>query len=176
MKPHKRERLLLILALGSIGVLAADKLIFTPLGKLWSDRSDRILSLQSSVDRGEHLLDRESGILNRWQSMQQSALPQDASAAEEAVLKAAIRWERISGVSLTSFNPQWIEEKDFQNYVCPASVNGDLQSMMRFLFELETDALPIRAEKIELTSIDDSGNKLRLILRFSALSFKENSE
>ena len=174
MNPQNRERLLLIVALSTVGILAADKLVIGPLTSLWKERSTRITELQQSIERGTSLLDRETTITRRWDDMQRSALSKNASSAEEAVIKAADEWGNESGITFTSFKPQWIAyDEGYQTYDCRANATGDLESIARFIFELETDTLPVRAEEIEVTSRDDSGDNLTLALRFSGLQFKE---
>lgn len=176
MNPQKRERLLLIVALSAVGILGADKLILGPLGALWTERSTRITELQQSIERGKNLLDREQTITRRWTDMQRTALSQTASSAEDAVIKGANDWSNKSGITFTSFKPQWIEYDDgYRTYDCRANATGDLESITRFIFELETAPLPIRAEEIEITSRDDSGNNLSLALRFSGLQFKKEN-
>ena len=173
MNPQNRERILLIVALSAVGIFAVDKLVLGPLGSLWSERSTRITELQQSVERGKSLLDRESTLTRRWSDMQRTSLPKNASSAEEAVITAANQWGNDSGITFTSFKPQWIQyDEDYQTYDCRANATGDLEAISRFVFELETASLPIRAEEIEVTSRDDSGNNLTLALRFSGLQFK----
>ena len=63
-------------------------------------------------------------------------------------------------------------DDDYKTYDCRANASGDLESISRFIFELETDSLPVRAEEIEVTSRDDSGDNLSLAIRFSGLQFQ----
>ena len=173
MATQNRERMLLLAALAAVGILAADKLILGPLGNLWSESAARIASLEQSIERGKNLLDRESIITNRWQDMQHTALAADDSLAEDAVLKAANRWSNESDITFKSFKPQWIDyDEDYRTYDCRAFADGDLYAIAKFVFNLETDPLAVRAEEIELTSRDDSGDSLTLAIRFSGLQFK----
>ncbi len=177
MAAQNRERLLVIGALAAVGILAGDQLILGPLSNLWSERSARITTLSQSIERGQTLLDRETTITRRWSEMQRDALEKDASKAEDAVLKAANQWSNDSGITFTSFKPQWIEYDDsYQTYDCRASATGDLESIARFVFDLETASLAIRAEEIEVTSRDDSGDNLNLAIRFSGLQFKQSEQ
>lgn len=177
MATQNRERLLLIVALSAVGILAADKLVLGPLTSLWTERSDRITALQQSIERGKNLLDRETTITRRWEDMQRTGLADNASVAEDSILKAANRWSNDSGIAFTSFKPQWIEyDEDYQTYDCRANATGDLTSIAKFIFNLETDALPVRAEEIEVSSRDDSGDNLNLAIRFSGLQFKETNQ
>ena len=177
MNPQNRERLLLIVALSAVGIFVVDKMILGPLGNLWSERSTRITELQQSIERGKNLLDRETTITRRWSDMQRTSLSKNSSSAEETVITAANQWGDDSGITFTSFKPQWIlYDEDYQTYDCRANATGDLESISRFVFALETASLPVRAEEIEITSRDDSGNNLTLALRFSGLQFKGDNQ
>ena len=177
MATQNRERLLLITALAAVSILATDRLILVPLGNLWAERSARIATLQQSIERGKSLLDRETTITRRWEEMQRTALVADDSSAEDAVLKAANRWSNDSDVTFKSFKPQWVDDDDgYRTYDCRALAEGDLPSIARFVFHLETDPLAVRAEEIEVTSRDDSGNNLTLAIRFSGLQFQPSDE
>ncbi|MCS1406883.1 MAG: hypothetical protein M2R45_00038 [Verrucomicrobia subdivision 3 bacterium] len=174
MNPQNREKLLLIIALSAGGILAADRLILGPLDSLWSERSTQIAELRQAIDQGRNLLDRETTITRRWQDMQRTALSKSASSAEDTVVKAANRWSNDSRITFTSFKPQWINYDDnYKIYDCRASATGDLEAICRFIYELEVDPLPIRAEEIEVSSRDDAGGKLTLALRFSGLQLTE---
>lgn len=177
MNPENRKRLLVLLALGSFGILLADRWIVRPLGKLWAERSERIQSLQQSIARGQSLLEREDSLLRRWEEMRQGALPQDASDAEEKVEQATHRWIHESGVTLSRIQPQWNSHKElYRTYDCQADAEGNLESVFRFLYELETDPLPLHAENVKIDSSGDKGEELKLSLRFSGLQWIEENQ
>ena len=177
MNPENRKRLLVFLALGAVGVLLADRWIARPLGKLWSERSERIQSLRQSIARGQSLLEREDSLARRWEDMRQSALPKDASAAEEKVEQATHRWINESGVTLSRIQPQWNPREElYRTYDCQADAEGNLESVFRFLYELETDPLPLYIEKVTIGSSEDKGEELKLSLRFSGLQWIEENQ
>lgn len=177
MNPENRKRLLVFLALGSFGILLADRWIARPLGKLWAERSERIQSLRQSIARGQSLLEREDSLVRRWEEMRQSALPKDASDAEEKVEQATHRWIHESGVTLSRIQPQWKSREElYRTYDCQAHAEGNLAALSRFLYELETDTLPLRTEKVTIDSSDDKGKDLKLSLRFSGLQWIEENQ
>lgn len=176
MNPQNRKRLLVFLALGAIGILLADQWIVRPLGKLWAERSEKIQTLRQSIARGRSILEREDALIHRWEDMRQSALPQDDSNAEGKVEQAVHRWINESGVTL-SWKPQWRQHDDlYRTYDCQSNAEGNLASIFRFLYELETDPLPFHTEEFTIVSSDDKGEKLKLSLRFSGFQWIEENQ
>lgn len=177
MNPQNRKRLLVFLALGAFGILLADRWIIQPLSDLWAKRSERIQSLRQSITRGQSLLEREDVLARRWEDMRQSALPKDASDAEEKVEQATHRWINESGVTLSRIQPQWNPREElYRTYNCEANAEGNLESVFRFLYELETDSLPLYIEEVTIGSSDDKGEQLKLSLRFSGLQWIEENQ
>jgi len=59
MNPAQRQRLLMIVTMAAVGLYLADLIVFTPLGRLWSERSARITTLRRQVSEGRALIQRE---------------------------------------------------------------------------------------------------------------------
>jgi len=66
MDSKRRETLLIIAAVACVALLAGDRLVLTPLGRVWKTRSVRIADLKTSVEKGEILLDRLDDLEKRW--------------------------------------------------------------------------------------------------------------
>lgn len=170
METKQRERNLVIITMVCVGLFAFDKLIFTPLTNLWGERSLKIAALEKSLTKGQFLIDRENSIKNNWKSIVKNGLPDDESAAENLVLKAIYRWSQVSLLNVASFKPQWVKnEEDCVKLECRVAAAGDLGSITRFLYELETDPLPLLVEEIEISSQDDKGEKLMFSVKFSGV-------
>ena len=177
MNPQVRKRLLVFLALGAFGILLADQWIIRPLGNLWAERSERIQTLRQSIARGRSVFEREDALVRRWEEMRQSALPQEDSNAEGKVEQAAHRWINESGATLSWIQPQWSQhDGHYRTYDCQANAEGNLAALFRFLYELETDPLPLHTEEITILSSDDKGEQLKLSLRFSGLQWIEENQ
>jgi len=171
MNPNGRQQLLTIVALICFGALVLDKVVVTPLWGLWEERAERISQLEELLDRGSVLIDREDVLRDRWADMKRDALPTNLSVAEEQVLKSVERWVQQSSLLLSSFNPEWRQndEEQFAVYRCRSVGTGDLESVARFLFELERDPLALKIENLELSARDGQGKTLTLALTFSGL-------
>jgi hypothetical protein len=122
------------------------------------------------VEQGRALLEREHALRERWNTMQQTDLPDDSAGAENEVFKAVGRWGRDGRLTFTALNPQWRTHDDgYATLECRASASGDQAGIARFLYEMETDPLPIRLESCEIIASDKEGRQLNLAVRFSAV-------
>ncbi len=167
---NDRRRLLMIAALGLVGLLALDRLVVAPGLRAWRAQSARLAALREDVNQGTMLADREALLRGRWAEMRDASLPLDPADAEEVVLQAIGRWARGNGVVITDLIPRWRPHPDgHQVLECRASAQGSLVSLARFLHALETDPLPIRLEQFDLAARDDRGQQLTLNARFSGL-------
>jgi hypothetical protein len=170
MNLTKRQQLLAIAAITAVALLAADRLVFSPLVKTWKARSDQLATLKKNVTQGRALFDRDTAIRERWDTMRTNTLPSEVSAAEGRVLNGFDRWSRESRVTITSIRPQWKRAaSDYAALECRVDAAGSLSALTRFLYDLERDPLGLKVESLELTARDDNGEQLTLGLQVSAL-------
>jgi hypothetical protein len=170
MKIDNRQQLLAIVAVGVVALLAADRLVFTPLTKLWKSRSAAIADLRKQVADGASLLGRETVIRSRWEQMKDNTLPSNPSLAEQQMLKAFDNWSRRSRVSITSILPQWKHDADdYMTLQCRVDAAGDLETLSQFIYDIESDPMALKVESVELTSRDNNGQQLTLGMQISGL-------
>jgi Tfp pilus assembly protein PilN len=170
MTSEQRLAWLKIAAAGSVGVLLLLQFVLTPVTQRWKAQNERIALLREQVERGQLLLDRETAIRDRWDSMLRNNLPADPSAAENELIKAIARWVGESRVALTSLTPLWRpHDQGYQTLECRATATGSQSALSRFLYEMETDPMAVRLETAEITARDDKGRQLTLNARFTAL-------
>jgi hypothetical protein len=170
VKIKNRQQLLGIAAVIGVAILVSDKLIITPLINGWKARSERIAELKKSVNQGNLLLLREQAIRNRWDSMRTNTLPDNISAAENEVLQAFERWSQDSRISISSIKPQWKRAgEDYMTLECRADAFGNMQTLTRFLYDVEKDPLALKVDSVEITSRDNDGQQLSLALQVSGL-------
>ena len=177
MNPNQRQQLLALTAMICVGALIGDKLVLTPLMSMWEERSVRILELEDSLNKGQVLVTREDAMTARLAEMKAEALPANSAAAEKLVLDAMDRWARASRISLTSQIPQWREYQDegYRTLEYRIVGVGDLESVSRFLYELERDPLALKIEDITMTARDETGEKITLGVVYSGLLFVEGT-
>jgi hypothetical protein len=76
-------------------------------------------------------------------------------------------------VELTGLRPRWrkASANDASLLECRLDATGPFPAVVRLLGELEKSPLALRVESIELTSRDDSGQRLSLALSVTGLRF-----
>ncbi len=170
MNLNKRQQILAILAITTVGLFVADKLVFTPLTNSWKARTARIVKLKESVRDGTETLKRETALREQWDRMRTNTLSSTKPEAESQMLKAFERWSKAGGVSVSSIRPQWKEaEEDYKTLECRADVSGNLSAIGHFLYQIERDPLGVKVDSLELTARDTEGSQLALVLQVSGL-------
>jgi Tfp pilus assembly protein PilO len=170
VKIDNRQQLLVVITIAAIALLAADRLVYTPLAKLWKNRSERIVELRKQVQNGSVLLQREQVIRNHWEQMRTNMLPNNPSLAEQQILKAVDTWSQQSRVSVTSIMPQWKHDSDdYMTLDCRVDAAGDLEALTEFLYSIEKGPMALKLESVELSARDNTGQQLVLGLQISGL-------
>jgi hypothetical protein len=167
---NQRQRLLAILAISGLGLLISDWFVFTPLTHLWQARSKQVADLRQEITQGSSLLQREQLIRRRWNEMRTNTLTNNASLAEQQMLKAVDTWSQQSRVSVTSITPQWKHDEDeYMTLECRVDATGDMETLARFLYAVEKGPMALKVISAELSSHDTSGQQLSLALEVSGL-------
>jgi Tfp pilus assembly protein PilO len=170
MRIDNRQQLLVVVAIAVVALFAADKLVLTPLGHLWTARSKRITELRREIAQGSSLLQREQAIRRHWEEMRTNTLPNNPSLAEQQILKAFDTWSGQSRVSITSITPQWKHDADdYMTLECRVDAAGDLETLTQFLHAVEKGPMALKVESAELSTHDNTGQQLTLALQVSGL-------
>ena len=170
MNLTKRQQTLAIFAIVLVGLYVADKLVFTPVTRSWKARSERISELKEQVRDGNETLKRETTLREQWDRMRRNTLVNVKSEAESQMLKAFERWSKDGGVSVSSIRPQWKEAEDaYKTLECRADVGGSLSAIAHFLYLVERDPLGVKVDSLELTSRNNEGSQLSLVVQVSGL-------
>ena len=182
MRGKTRQQLLTIAAVAIVALLLGDKLILSPLASKWKTNAADIKSLRDQVSQGETLIEREESLRSKWDAMRNDSLAtsersddQAESIAQDDVLTAVYNWTDASDIQLTSYKTQWKREprKNYALLEAQAGAYGSVEEIARFVYELESDDLPIKIDELELTSRDDTGDQIAVSLRLSALRLTE---
>jgi len=175
MKIRSRQQWLMVIAAVGLVLLAADRAVLTPLTRLWKARSERIVRLRQQIERGASLLQREQSIRRQWDQMRRHSLPNSSSLAEQQLLRAFDAWARDSRATITVITPQWKEEDDHKSLECRVDASGSLETLCRFLYNIEKDPMALKLDRVELTAHDDNGEQLTLGLQISGLALNPSS-
>src|SRR5947207_5304186 len=165
-----RQQLLAAAAIAVVVLFAADKLLLGPLTASWKQRATRLAELRHQVAAGSNMIKREQALRSTWERMSTNTLPNNPSLAEQQVLKAFDRWSQESRISVTSISPQWKHDSDdFITLQCRVEASGNLQTVSRFLYDIERDPMPLKLESVEISSRDNDGQQPALGLQVSGL-------
>jgi len=171
MKIQDRQRFLVILTLAVLGLYVGDLVVFEPMVKWWKSRETQIIQLRQQISQGKTLIRREAVTRGEWDRMRTNSLPNDPSQAEQQLLRAFDNWAGNSGVTVNSLTPQWqSDQDDYSTLECRVEASGDLETLSRFLYEIENDPLALQLESVDLTAADDKGQQLNLGLQIGGLA------
>jgi len=170
MKIENRQQFLIVLVAVAAALLIGNSVIYEPLAKWWSARSQKITELRKQVNEGKHLVDREKSVRAQWEQMRTNTLPGNTSLAEQQVLKAFDNWSRESGATITGIMPQWKNDSDdYMTLNCRVEASGNLGTLSQFLYDVEKDPMALKLESVELSARDTTGQQLTLGLQISGL-------
>ena len=90
--------------------------------------------------------------------------------AESRVLDALREWSTAAGLALSSIKPERVSSnRGLQEMIFTVAGKGTLDSVARFLWQIETAALPVKIKDMQLGSSSESGESMSLQLHLSAL-------
>lgn len=169
MQIKNRQQILIFVALGALLFFVGDHLVFTPLVHGWEARTKRIAELKKSIQQGEMLQSREATIRDHWSEMRTNTLSSNPSLAQGEMVKAFERWSQDSRMKVGSIKPQWKNSDEYTTLECRVNATGDIQSLAKFIYDAEKDPLAVKVDSVEITSRDNNGQQLSLVLQVSGL-------
>ncbi len=177
MKIKNRQEFLVMVTIGVVLLAVVVNFILPPIQGWWSDRQRQISDLRDKVKDGNQMIKRDAVIRNHWKDMRENSLPASAPEAEQRFLKAIDNWSRDSGAAITSITPQW--KSDSTNYMtlnCRVETDGDLNSLSKFIYDIEKGPMPLRLDTVELSSHDNNGQVMTLGLDINGLALLQNNQ
>ena len=109
-------------------------------------------------------------LTRRWNDTNERSLTSEMSVAENRIMNSVSDWAGKSGLEVSSLKPRrMFGEKEFKKLEFRLAATGDMESVTRFLFELETDPLSLKLEDLDITARDNEGRDLALTVRFTGL-------
>jgi hypothetical protein len=160
----KREKVVFIVTLGSLALLALDRLAISPLLAAMDSAQWKRDSLQADKKEIETLVAQRRLLSSRWQAMMQTGLKQDPSEAESQVLHAIHDWAQESGpgqgpAKLTRMNINRLGDKTrLPEIAFQVDGSGSLWAVTRLLWHLETADIPIRTTEVQISAKEGSSD------------------
>ena len=175
MNASLRQRRLLLVAGISIGLLALDRFVITPLFAHWQSANAEITTLRRQLQSGQGALAISDRARDRWAELQAASLPAEVAQAEQVLLSHLNLWGEQVGVDVGSIKPQWkrgATSKSYSTLECRIDATGSVLAVSRFLHAIESSPLALRMDSIELTSRDERGQKISAAFVVSGLRLK----
>jgi Tfp pilus assembly protein PilO len=165
----KRERMILIVAIVAVVMLIGDKFIVGPISERREELKARKLELQAELQNAQLLFTRQKLMERKWKMLLSDGLRNDAE-AESKIARALDEWSKQSMLTLSSVKPERIaSDKGLKEVTFVVAGTGTLEAISRFLWQIETESLPIKVMDMQLGSTNETGQNMSLQLRLSAL-------
>lgn len=173
MAVTKRERNLLVITVTAI-ILGVNYFVVVPLLRNWRSAGDRLRTQQQLLAVMEATIDHEKQWQTQYDQLKQS-LGQRAESFQQSsdVGKKILDVAKSSGVQISSSRPMAEEDKGVYR-VLPEQValEATTDSLVRFLFELQTAAGFISVEQLQVTPRTENQSILRCDIQVRALAAK----
>jgi len=107
----------------------------------------------------------------KWKAMLSDGMRSD-SEAESRVARVLDDWSEGARLVLSSVKPERVaSEKGLKEMTFSVVGTGSLEAVARFLWQVETTALPVKVKDMQLSAMSESGDSMSLQLRVSAIYF-----
>jgi Tfp pilus assembly protein PilO len=165
----KRERMILIAAIAAVAMLIGDKFIIGPISKRREEIKTQKLDLQTQLENAQILFSRRKLMERKWKTLLSDGLRNDAE-AESKIARALDEWSKDAMLTLSSVKPERVaSDKGLKEMTFVVAGMGTLESVSRFLWQIETTPMPIKVKDMQIGSTNETGQSMSLQLRLSAL-------
>jgi Tfp pilus assembly protein PilO len=165
----KRERIILIAALASVGLFVAFKFVIDPVQAKRNELESQRQQLMGDLNEAELLITNHGRMQRKWDAMLSDGLRNETE-AESRILDALRQWSASANMALSSIRPERVSsDKGLQEMIFTVAGRGTLESVARFLWQIETATLPVKIKDMQLGSSSESGDSMSLQLHLSAL-------
>jgi hypothetical protein len=168
---NKREKMIAYVTGAAIGLFALD---YVAIGPLMAHRASLVTGIDAATREqniADQVIDRGRVMDRRWNEMVQAGLKTDLSATEAQALHALRDWAQESGLGLTSLKPERTERvKQLNQITIRATAQGNLRSVGRFLYHIQTADIPIRVTDMQIAARKEGTDDLTLQLGVSTVA------
>ncbi len=165
----QRERIILIVTLLCVGLLIVSKFVVDPAQARLDEMEAQRQQLQGDLEEAQMLLGNRGTMQRKWNTLVADGLRNDAE-AESKVLSDLGEWADNAGLSLSSIKPDRVaSDKGLQEMIFTVAGKGTIGAVSRFLWQIETAALPARIRDMQLGSGSESESTMSLQLHLSVL-------
>lgn len=171
----KREKIILIIAIGVIVFSSFSKLILIPYLRMSGALDKEIFQLHNKLTKARRLIPRKYIIEKEFQGIAASHMPQDEGVAgEQQIARILIALEDLSnqaGVRLTDIRPRPAQSLDYYNeYIIEARFEAGINEISRFIYEIQASKELLKIEKLQLNIKSSESSLLEGYLEIHKIS------
>lgn len=165
-----RERTIMIVAVLAVLVLIADRYVLSPVLDEFSAIKQQKETLQATLEQSMATLERGKKLNQRWTQMQQAGLSYDVQKTEGLLLRYLEESSSRSRFLLTSIQPEHstVQEK-FGRIDFTVSGTGSMETITRFLWDVEKAQVPLKIESLQLGANDENARQMSLQVKLSSI-------
>lgn len=173
----KREKLIAIVASIALAIPITDRLAVRPFLAHRESLKQQAAELETQLTSAELTMRRRRALQETWGIMLERGVVSTEGESERMLLTALQRWSQDSGFALATRRPdQVIREGDLRETIIIATGTGNMRSLARFIYLLETSELPVRVRDLQLTARRDGADDLSMQMRVSGIFLREDAD
>ena len=167
---NQRERIISIGAGVVLAAFALDSFFITPLMTQADEAQAGIDAAELEQTEAETQIERGLNAARNWNKISRDTVPDTYGAAEQQLSNLIPLWASAARMNLTSLTPEPGEaEQGFGTLTFRAVGNGNLDSVGRFLYQVELAEVPARVSLVSLSTQTDGTDDLIISLGISTL-------
>jgi Tfp pilus assembly protein PilO len=173
MAVTKRERNLLVITITAV-ILGLNFFVVSPMLRSWRSAGEKLKTQQQELELMEATIAHEKQWLAQYDQLKQS-LGQRAESFQQSsdVGKKILDVAKSSGVQISSSRPMAEEDKGvYRVFPEQLAVEATTDSLVHFLFELQTAAGFMSVEQLQVTPRTENQSILRCDIQVRALAAK----
>lgn len=166
----KREKILLFVTLAVVGLFALDRLVIVPVSAAFSNLEVETAAARTQLNEARTLVNRADRIEQRWGGYHAAGLGDDMNAAQARAQLRLTQWAQTAGLGIETLSTgRVVEGERFDEVSFIVSGTGSLASVERFLWEVRQADFPLRIERSDLASRNESEDALMFSLTLSTI-------
>lgn len=172
-----REHKIMIVAVAAVLILLLNQYAVSPIMEKRAEARRTRRDLEAQVEQSLSALNKRKLLQERWIQMQENGLGSDIQKAESMVYRYIEDASARSGLELGSIQPDRMAtdnrlgEIDFV-----LSGTGSMQSVIRFLWSLETAQIPLKVKSYQLGSKNETAQEMTIQVELSTCYLKEENQ
>src|SRR3982751_312079 len=169
MALSSRERVIVMVTGLAAVVFAGDRYVLTPYINARKTVGNERMALVDKLNSAQHLFAKQRRMEKEWKQMVSGGVTSDPAEAERNLL--VVRdWAQEAGLTNLSTTPRREPRNDRTQIVrLDASAVGNLASVSKLLWRIESARLPLKVDDLDLRSRTDGADDLAVSFKVSTI-------